>query len=194
MNNDLNNIIDLDKIEIIMPKIKSGLDKYIALMDFYNSTNVAKNVEFQKSYNGFYRMRQRTKEFYKEYYELMEKYRNSYVSFEQIIREIYESQGRIEPSFTSKMLATINPNKPIWDKYVLNNLGLKAPYNNGASDDAKIKRLDKTILKYKEIEKWYESFLKTERAMNVIEVFDEYYSYSNISDIKKIDFILWQTR
>ena len=42
-----------------------------------------------------------------------------------ILNEIYQKTGNIEGSFTSKLLATINPNLPIWDQYVLKNIGLK---------------------------------------------------------------------
>jgi hypothetical protein len=40
--------------------------------------------------------------------------------------------GKLEASFASKLLATIDPNLPVWDKHVLRNTGLKAPSRQGS--------------------------------------------------------------
>ena len=47
-------------------------------------------------------------------------------SFEEILVYIHEhvSNSSIEPSFSSKMLATIDRDKPIWDSRVLIALGI----------------------------------------------------------------------
>ena len=48
---------------------------------------------------------------------------------------------------------------------------------------------------YREIEKWYESFLQTEDAKKCVEKFDELLpSYRWFSDVKKNDFFLWSIR
>ena len=94
----------------------------------------------------------------------------------------------MEASFSSKMLSVINPQYPVWDKYVLINLGLKAPYTYDKN------RMSKIICIYNDIVTWYERFLNTEEAQNLIEKFDRHYPNSGITNLKKIDLIIWQTR
>jgi len=77
---------------------------------------------------------------------------------------------------------------PIWDSYVLKAIGLKPTYSGDP------KRIEKTIALYEKLQEWYEVFLKTEDARILINLFTEKYSNYQISDIKKIDFILWQMR
>jgi hypothetical protein len=94
----------------------------------------------------------------------------------------------VEASFSSKLVATINPELPIWDSIVLNHLGKKAPAYYRKN------RLKETVILYEEIAKWYERFMKTEEAMGIIQLFDEDYPNSGLTDIKKVDFVLWQIR
>ena len=61
----------------------------------------------------------------------------------------------IEASFSSKMLATIDPSKPIWDQYVLKNLGLQL---KGKDAESKLKN---AIDLYSKIEDWYNSYLNS---------------------------------
>ncbi len=86
------------------------------------------------------------------------------------------------------MVATINPNFPVWDEHVLNNLGLKKP-----ADGTK-NRIEKNIELYNSIVKWYVDFLPTYDAKRMIKLFDARYKTANITDTKKIDLILWQMR
>ena len=57
-------------------------------------------------------------------YKLIEEIKNSSPTFETIIRTLYRETGNVEASFSSKMLATINADMPVWDRYVVNNLCL----------------------------------------------------------------------
>ena len=65
-------------------------------------------------YDGFYRVR-RNEEWRKYYFKLMQEMRSKDVSFGDILTSINKETGRIEASFSSKLLATINPNYLIWD-------------------------------------------------------------------------------
>ena len=97
---------------------------------------------------------------------------------------LYQETGSIHASFSSKLLATVNPNMPIWDKFVLQNLGLRTPYSYEKG------RLQKTIQLYQKICDWY----KTDEAIKKLAVFNQQFPGTNITDVKKIDFILWATR
>jgi len=87
------------------------------------------------------------------------------------------------------MIATIDPEKPIWDQYVLQNLGLEL---KGRSPREKI---DNAVEVYHRIEVWYADYLKTEEAHRNIVEFDQWLpSYTWLTDVKKIDYLLWSNR
>lgn len=67
----------------------------------------------------------------------MERMKKVNVSFEEVLQYLYSDLGRVEPSFSSKLVATIDDSKPVWDVHVLNNLGLKQPYYTSKSEEAK---------------------------------------------------------
>ena len=165
-----------------------GLDKYERLMNEANRTDVSRNPDFQRTFNAFYLIR-RNEEWRKVYYKLFEYAKIRHSSFAEVIRILYEKTGNVEASFSSKMIATINPDKPIWDQYVLINLGLKLKGKNAEE------RLEHAIIIYEQIEQWYKDYLLTEEARKNIAVFDQKLpSYKWLSEVKKIDCLLWSKR
>lgn len=181
--------MDLANVEIALEKIEVGLRKYIDIMDMLHKVDVSKDMGFQRRYNGFYKLRQRKPEFYKGYYEFMESNKKKDICFNETLRILYNEFGRIEISFSSKLVATINPRSPVWDEFVLKNLNLKKP-NYGSPET----RINKAIEIYSKIQQWYSKFLITTEAKQWIELFDSRYPNTNITDVKKIDLILWQMR
>ena len=165
-----------------------GLDKYQYVMDKVRNTNVSTDADFQRIFNGFYMVR-RNETWRKVYYQLFEQIKTGTPTFASILTHMFECTGNIEPSFSSKMLASIFPEKPIWDRYVVQNLNMELV---GAT---KQERLENAIALYTDIEKWYEDFLQTDKAQECIEAFDHVLpDYKHISSIKKIDSILWSIR
>ncbi len=175
-------------LNYILPKIDNGFNKYNNLMELVNKVNVAESRDFQKAYNGFYKMRQRSKEFYTEYYRYMEESKGKMINFEDVLYHIYNRTGRIEASFSSKLLATLNPKMPVWDVYVMQNLGLTKP------SGSKEKRLSGTVEMYTKMLDWYSEFLKSDEAEDWLTKFDNYFVGNELTDVKKVDFILWQNR
>jgi hypothetical protein len=178
----------IEKAKNIIHKIKPGLEKYQAIMNRFQKADVSKDSEFQKMYNGFYRVRQRDEEFYNVYYSYMEKSKFEGTDFEKTLIHFYRKLNRIEASFSSKLVATINPEMPIWDAYVLKNLHLKTPPQYSKT------RLEDTVILYNEIGKWYSNCVKSKDGKDMMKIFNQSFPNNFISDIKKIDFILWQIR
>jgi hypothetical protein len=176
------------KIQNAIVKAKPGLEKYQKIMSMVTNVNVSQNVEYQKSFNGFYRVRQRQPIFYNKFYYFMEKNKNDTPSFEKTLRYIYEELGRVEASFSSKLVATINPDLPIWDTVVLKNLEKKPPAYYRKN------RLEETILLYEDIKNEYKRLLSEDTGKQIIQLFDQEYPNSGITNIKKVDFVFWQTR
>lgn len=179
----------INPVEVMQQRlaVSMGLDKYKVIMESIRKTDVSKDVAFQRRFNGFYGIR-RDAEWRASYYGVFERKKASQTTYKDIIEEIYQIKGSVEASFSSKMYATLYPEKPIWDKYVLRNLGLVMPTT--VKD-----RLNIAIEIYNKIEQWYADFLVTENAQECLEVFDKMLpEYSWVSNIKKIDFYLWSIR
>lgn len=180
--------IDDVKITEALKKAKPGLEKYLKIMSLVNMVDVTNDKEFQRAFNGFYRVRQRPQVFYDTFYSFMEENKGSAPSFEKTLKYFEKELKRIEPSFSSKLVATINPNLPIWDSVVLDNLQLKPPAYYRKD------RIEESIKLYERIVDWYKDYLKDEEGQKMIELFDEEYPNTGITDIKKIDFVIWQIR
>jgi hypothetical protein len=118
----------------------------------------------------------------------MEQHKNTSLAFEDVVTYFYNSLNRIESSFSSKLLATVNPNMPVWDSIVLNNLELKPPAYY------KTNRLQNIIELYSHIVNWYTEYLETQNSTDVLKVFDDIYPNTKLTHVKKIDLVLWSIR
>ena len=106
-----------------------GLPKYAYLVNNLQTTDLTApddkdSVKYRRIFNSFYQVRQ-NETWRKVYYDFFQDVKsNKDITFREVIDGL---QNRLkdagiksfEPSFASKMLATINPNKPIWDSRVL---------------------------------------------------------------------------
>ena len=165
-----------------------GFNKYKHIMERVRNTDVSSDEDFQRTFNSYYRIR-RNEEWQAIYYDLFETMKDSQPSFEQIIRTLYKNTGNIEASFSSKMLATINSDMPIWDRYVVHNLCLKV------KGKTKEEQLSCTVDLYDQMVRWYRTFLDKPNGKECIEEFDRILpEYTWMSSVKKIDFYLWSIR
>ena len=165
-----------------------GLKKYSQIMKSIGSVDISKDREFQRLFNGFYRVR-RNEEWQEKYYRLFADLRCADVDFRTIFTELYRLTGTAEVSFSSKMLATLKPEKTLWDRYIIEKLELTVPGNHAPN------RAETIIGIYRRIEEWYEQYLSTDNAIVCINTWDKMLpDYAWISPQKKIDFFLWSIR
>lgn len=158
-------------------QIITGINKYCAIMDRLQKVDVSTDAVFQKMFNGFYRMRQRSVSYYKDFYSYLEANKsNQFITFQEILEYLFQNSGRVEASFSSKMLATIRPEIPIWDTRVLANLGIKPPYSRDK------KRLQKIVVCYDQICQWYAADSHTE----LVPDFNATYPEWDITNTKKL--------
>lgn len=165
-----------------------SLDKYNYIKDNLLKCNVSKDKEFQTKFNAFYRVRrdEKWRKIFYTYFESIKDKNN--ITFEEIVNYIYEKTGNIEASFCSKLLSTNNPNMPIWDQYVLANLDLEV---KGKTKEEKLKD---TIAVYNKIIEIDNNKLKQKDIQQAIKEFKEYFPEYKLSDIKILDYILWNSR
>ena len=93
--------------------IKTWLQKYEKIMELFHSVDVSVNEEFQRTFNGFYQ-RRRKPDFYKvsTFFSNHTKYK---ITFAEVLQYFFMSDLVACGFFSSKVVATINPNMPIWD-------------------------------------------------------------------------------
>ena len=178
---------NLDNLAEELIAKRLGLVDYKKIIEAAESADVSlENEAFQKVFNRFYVVR-RNETWRGHFYKLFEENKNkSDVKFSDIIHRLYADTGRVEASFASKMLATLNTDMPIWDSKVLAKLKKKL---DGKTGD---ERLDNAIALYDQIIAWYCKFLVSDDGKKCIAAFDDLLpQYNRLSNTKKIDFLLW---
>jgi hypothetical protein len=168
---------------------KKGISQYLEIMELFPKSNVAMDHNFQRKYNAFYRVRQRNENWYRVYYQFMEDQKGHNISFTEVLHYFKMKLGRYEPSFSSKLLATHNPDMPVWDVHVQSNIDLKPPPYYSS------KKFELAQSAYQKIQAWYKDFECSPEGEKIINMFDNLIIESKfITNTKKIDFVLWQSR
>ena len=172
-----------------MLKKSFGIDRYTFIIKELSKRDISKDTNYQRFFNAFYVVR-RDHKWRKIYYEYFESQKhNKNLTFEMVIRYLYEKTGQVEASFSSKLLSTVNPNMPIWDAFVLKNLGIKMKTGKP------LNRMDQAIKRYRDIHETYIRLVKSEWGKSTIAKFNEVLPDARwISDTKKVDFFIWQIR
>jgi RHS repeat-associated protein len=122
------------------------------------------------------------------YFGLLESAKAKGIDFPGALKEINCRTGRIEASFASKLVATLDPSKPVIDRFVLEHFELRLP-RWGLSD-----REARTIDLYYDLCYKYRAFIQSPTGMMIRELFDSRHPCSEVSELKKIDLVLWQIR
>ena len=172
-----------------------GLKKYCYIIDAVSKDGFQATEGFQKTFNGYYKLQKRSAEWYQQYYKLFESQKTEALSFDALLIKMYECDGKIEVSFVSKLIASVDTSMPIWDQYVLKNLGLKKEWDKYNSKDYE-KRISKAQNIYSKIKESYGTIISSTEGKECINRFhNELPNYRElISETKIIDFILWSKR
>ena len=184
-----------EEVEKEIIKKAFDLDKYLETLE-KDKMNDEKNFQsYKDNFTAFYKVR-RNKDWRNEYYDFLKINKDRIdISFKEIIEGLNSKDKKytnknIEPSFSSKLLSTINPNKPIWDKYVLKYvIGEKEikDYNNKKREE----KLNKAIEIYETIEKKYKKELKNSETKKTIDKIRKILNEEKLTDIKILDYIIW---
>ena len=108
--------------------------------------------------------------------------------FPKVLEELSSTTGRLEVSFASKLVASLDPSLPVIDSFVLKNVGLKLP-SIGCEDRAR-----KACEVYRALCHRYSEFLRTDPGQALIQVFRNRYPAASITELKMVDLVLWQKR
>lgn len=170
-------------------RAKTDIAEYLWLMRTFREVDVTNNAEFQERFNTFYRIAQRSQAWHASYYRLLETAKLIGAEFADVLIALWEETGRYEPAFASRLVATVDPTKPNWDRFVLMNTGLRAP---SYLDPDKMGRATRV---YWRICEWYSTSLQSPGGQRILELFDEAVAeHPDIHELKKLEFVLWHMR
>lgn len=180
--------ISRQQIDATLPRVEDGLKKYLWLQDEASRNQNAHNSPyFRKRFNHFYRIR-RGAPWQDSFYALFGRARKQSLDFGTVMEALRQETGRYEASFASKLVATLNPTEPVIDSVVLKNLGMKLPKATSPNRDEDIRQVH-TGLKFA-----LNAFLQTSDGKYLVAQFKKMYPSANITNIKMLDLVLWQTR
>jgi hypothetical protein len=176
-----------DEIQTALSRLQPGLDRYLWLQHHVRLRDVSTDEEFQRCFCRFYRVR-RDFQWRPVYFGLLESSKVRGIDFPAALREINRRTHRIEASFASKLVATLDPTRPVIDQFVLHCFGLRLPTFGTVDREAK------TVAVYDQLCAQYETFMHSPTAAIILERFEDQYPGSNVTPLKKLDLVLWQIR
>ncbi len=124
----------------------------------------------------------------REYFALMQSAKEAGIDFPIALGEIKRRTGLIEASFASKLVATLQPSTPVIDKFVLKNFGLALPARASAQRETRV------IEVYRRVCASFERLLGEPTGDLIVRCSDRRFPGHEITPIKKVDLVLWQTR
>lgn len=131
----------------------------------------------------------RNAEWRSKYYELFQQNQSRPQSFAEVLRALHAGTGRAEASFASKLVASIDPDMPVIDAFVLKNLGLRLPAASPID-----RRLTRIADLHDRICDTYVAYLGTASGRHLMDRFVQAYPDRNITRVKMLDLMLWKAR
>jgi hypothetical protein len=170
----------------ILPKVEVGLKKYMCLQArIADGRDFHTDPECRRRFNGFYRVR-RGAAWQDVFYGLMAP--ASGWPFSQVLEELSSATGRLEVSFASKLVASLDPSSPVIDSIVLKQVGLKLPAP-GTSNRGR-----RACEVYEGLCHHHAELLRSDMGRELVHLFRSRYPWADITELKMVDLVLWQNR
>jgi hypothetical protein len=164
------------------------LRKYQWLQAELHRRDVSRDHAYQARFNGFYRVR-RNPAWQRAFYGLLEQGKSSQASLLGVLLALHAATGRVEASFASKLVATIDPGQPVIDSVVLRNLGFRLP-----SVAEVASRIEGIVALRDRMAGAFSKYLETANGRYLAKRFKELYPEAQVTEVKMLDLVLWQTR
>ena len=167
----------------------ADLSRYAYTVDQLHRTNVEEDLAYQRTFNGLYGVR-RNADWRGRFYRIFEQQKsNADIEFGEVLRSIFESTGRVEASFASKLIATVDPTRAVYDSIVRSNLGLRTRTGSG------LEKIADAVDDYQAIQAHLDALIRADRFPLLRQRFDrEFPQLKEFTDIKVLDLLIWQIR
>lgn len=184
---DLVKLIVERKDDILNKFDNKMMETYRWLQEELYLRDVSVDQEYRRKFSSYYIMRYVSREYRDVFFSVFEEIKNKPdISFRDVSYRLYDVDQKHQFSFISKMLHTINPHKPIFDSQVCEVLRLHRTYQT--SLEGKV-RQDEDALSH--ILKAYSDIKTSDEVRKMLVQMDSFTPGYQITDEKKLDFILW---
>ena len=169
------------------PETADRLRKCKYVMGTLYATDASDDYTFQNAYREFYDLEKTYSENFKtKFFYILEEMKDAdSLSFRDAIQKLYEIENTYEMKAASMLLNTVNPRFPVWDKDVAEKyFDVEEP----AADELSLDRCNK---RYDDFYDKFYVYLNSPEGDALVKVFDQKFPNAEISDVSKIEFIIW---
>ena len=186
-DSDLVKLIVERKDDILNKFDNKMMETYRWLQEELYLRDVSVDQEYRRKFSSYYIMRYVSQEYRDAFFRVFEKIKNKPdISFRDVSYRLYDVDQKHQFSFISKMLHTINPHEPIFDSQVCEVLHLHRTYQT--SLEGKVHQ-DEDALSH--IVKAYSDMKTSDEIRKMLVQMDSFTPGYQMTDEKKLDFILW---
>lgn len=176
-----------NRIGLLAGLDEAWVSKYDWLQRNLHARNVAEDLLYRTRFRDFYFRGVGTGDRFKDvFFGILQREKdNPSVSFEETLAELPDlATGKRPPSFTSKLIATINPDKPVWDNNVWKCL---SAYRLG-------KRVNSSnVENYRRLVETTIALVENPAFATLRDSFDHRFRhFAHFTDMKKLDLYLWE--
>jgi hypothetical protein len=162
------------------------VSKYLKIKEFYENNDL--NNGFETTFVNFYGLRYMAEDVRTLYFNMFKSQSKEEFDIKQVLEELYKKGNRIEFSFATKMWHTLDNNIPIYDNNIAKIFGFSV--HNNSEVEIKIARY---LYFLEELKVTYNLIINEKLLNKALLAFDENLPIATeISLIKKIDFIFWK--
>lgn len=178
----------VNRDDVLRAMDEDWLGTYSCLQKRLQKTSVATDLSYQSTYGDFYRFRRIDGP---SYFRILQREKlNRSVCFDDVLREL--SPERVQLSFASKLVATVNPDKPVYDSHVREVFathGIRFGTYHGKKME---KKLEKAIENYRLLVDTTRALVENPDFANLRDSFDKrFHDFRDFTDIKKLDAYMW---
>ena len=188
---DAINLIKVNKGQIFreLVKDKKSFELYVKIREGFKVGEIVNNEAFQKTYKIFYRLgRNFGDRLRKKYFQLLQEQEKD---IKKVLVELSRITGAnnknsVWLSFASKLIHTVDNEKPIYDSMVAEALHLRVRYIKDIN-----KRIENSLETYNSLKKRIPEILEDQEIETMVDDFKRRLGL-DISDVKMLDFMLWK--
>lgn len=184
---------------IVDANVYDKIKIYDNIMNNVQKVDVSVDPNFKNTFCKYYGLNGFTDlSFQNDFFNYMQqiKSNNPLPSYRDVMEYLFYKTGRVDYSFSSKLLHTLNPNSPILDRHVLRLLGFERK-DSGNSQS----RIDYYSDVYETVKAEYDQIANalkngcTRKICNALRALDSKYpQWSGLSTARKIDCLLFRLR
>jgi hypothetical protein len=178
---------------------RTDVDKYLTIQSEFNKGKVSSNKKFRSYFKNFYGLNIAAlgddfEQLFFTIFDRLSDNRTTSPHLENILFELYQvktmaGNQTVQFSFLTKMVHTIDNKKPIYDSKVRVLFEFPEAYTISEFD----KKVAEYLRQYSILEYKYEDILKNNMIDKALKVFDLRFNKIEMSEEKKLDFMLWTT-